>query len=60
MRRLVGLQFRFSYKKGFENKVVDALSTVGIHFNAISAIVLVWVLEILKPYQNDSAAKELL
>jgi hypothetical protein len=40
--------------------VVDALSTVGIHFNAISAIVLVWVLEILKPYHNDSAAKELL
>jgi hypothetical protein len=32
MRKLAGLQFKFAYKKGCENKVVDALSRIGFHF----------------------------
>jgi hypothetical protein len=41
MRKLAGLQFKFAYKKGCENKAVDALSKIGFHFqlNAISAVV---------------------
>jgi hypothetical protein len=45
MRKLAGLQFKFSYKKGSENKVVDALSKVAVHLqlNAISTVVPVWI-----------------
>jgi hypothetical protein len=32
MRKLVGLQFRFAYKKGSENIVTHALSRVVIHY----------------------------
>jgi hypothetical protein len=41
MRKLSGLQFKFAYKKGPENKVVDALSRVEFHFHlqAISAVI---------------------
>jgi hypothetical protein len=60
MRKLVGLQFKFSYKKGSKNKVSNALSRVGFHFNAISAIIPVWVQEVLNSYQNDASAKQLL
>jgi hypothetical protein len=40
MRKLVGLQFMFAYKKGVENKAADALSREGPHFNlnAISVV----------------------
>jgi hypothetical protein len=47
MRKLAGLQFKFSYKKGCDNKVADALSWVGAHFNVVSAILPVWVQEVL-------------
>jgi hypothetical protein len=60
MRKLVGLQFKFSYKKGSKNNVSNALSRVGFHFNAISAIIPVWVQEVLNSYQNDASAKQLL
>jgi hypothetical protein len=45
MRKLAGLQFKFSYKKGSDNKVVDALSMVAVHLqlNAISTVVPVWI-----------------
>jgi hypothetical protein len=43
MRKFAGLQFKFAYKKGSENKVVDALSRIGSHFLAISVVLPIWV-----------------
>jgi hypothetical protein len=45
MRKLAGLQFRFAYKKGYENVVADALSRVAtpLHLGAISTFIPVWV-----------------
>jgi hypothetical protein len=62
MRKLVGLQFKFTYKKGTENRVANALSRVGLHFtlNAISAVVPIWIQEVLNIYQNDAKATTLL
>jgi hypothetical protein len=40
MRKMAGPQFMFAYKKGLENKVADALSRIGLHFNAITVVVL--------------------
>jgi hypothetical protein len=47
MRKLVGLQFKFAYKKGCDNKIADALSRVGAYFNVVSAVLPVWVQETL-------------
>jgi hypothetical protein len=60
MRKMVGLQFKFAYKKGSKNKAVDALSRVGFHFHAISAVIPVWIQEVLNSYHNDSTATSLL
>jgi hypothetical protein len=62
MRKLVGLQFRFSYKKGSENKVADALSGVGMHFdfNAVSAVVPIWIQEVLNSNHTDAEAVSML
>jgi hypothetical protein len=45
MRKLARLQFKFSYKKGSDKKVVDALSRVAVHLqlNSISTFVPVWI-----------------
>jgi hypothetical protein len=32
MRKLAGLQFKFTYKKGVDNKATDALSRICFHF----------------------------
>lgn len=42
MTKLIGLQYKFQYKKGVENKSADALSKVG-HFFGISVVQSVWV-----------------
>jgi hypothetical protein len=34
MRKLVGLQFKFAYKKGSENIVTHALSSGVIHYHS--------------------------
>jgi hypothetical protein len=60
MRKLAGLQFKFACKKGVDNKVTDALSRVGLYFNAISAIVPVWIQEVVNSYHNDVDALTLL
>jgi hypothetical protein len=62
MRKLAGLQFKFSYKKGTENVVADALSRVAIHYHvdAISTAIPVWIQEVLNSYQNDPEASALL
>jgi hypothetical protein len=61
-RKLVGLQFKFSYKKGCENKVADALSRVGFHFNinVITTVVSIWIQEVVNSYHTDSQATSLL
>ena len=60
--KLVGLQFKFEYKKGVDNKAADALSGVGHAFalQAISTAQPVWLQEVLNSYAVDSEAKELL
>jgi hypothetical protein len=60
MRKMAGLQFRFAYKQGSENKAVDALSRIGLHFDAISDVLLVLVQEVINSYHNDPAAVSLL
>jgi hypothetical protein len=62
MRKLAGLQFKFAYKKGSENKVTDALSRVGFHFhlNVISVVLPVWIQDVVNSYHNDSEASALL
>jgi hypothetical protein len=62
MRKLAGLQFRFAYKKGSENKVDDALSRVGLHFdpNAVSTVVPIWIQEVLNSYHTDVDAMAML
>jgi hypothetical protein len=62
MRKLFRLQFRFAYKKGFENKVADALSWIGAYLdlNAISDVILVWVQEVINSYHSDVVATTLL
>jgi hypothetical protein len=62
MRKLAGLQIKFAYKKGSENKVAYALSRVGFHFplNATSVGLQVWIQELVNSYHNDSEATALL
>jgi hypothetical protein len=60
MRKMAGLQFKFAYKRGSENKAVYALSRIGLHFKAIAAIVPVWVQEVINSYHCDAQATALL
>jgi hypothetical protein len=61
MVKLEGLQFTLQYKKGLENKVVDALSRVGYIFSiqSTSAVVPVWI-QVLNSYVVDDSAQKLL
>jgi hypothetical protein len=62
MAKLAGLQFTVQYKKGSENKAADALSRVpaGVQLAAISIATPVWIQEVLKSYELDPQAQELL
>ena len=62
MTKLIGLQYRFQYQKGVDNKSVDALSRVGHFFSlqAISVVQPVWIQEVLNSYVVDSQAQLLL
>lgn len=62
MAKLAGLQFKFQYKKGTENKAVDALSRVGHVFaiQAVSTAQPLWLQEVLNSYTVDDKAQELL
>lgn len=58
MAKMVGLQFQFKYRKGSENGVADALSSVG-HLYTISAVSScqpLWIQEVLNSYQTDARA----
>lgn len=56
MTKLIGLQYRFQYKKGVDNKPADALSRVGykMQVNAISVVQPTWVQEVVNSYTVDS------
>lgn len=59
MTRLMGLQFKISYKKGAENFAADALSRVG-HVMAIqvcSEVQPSWLQEVLNSYATDTEAQ---
>lgn len=62
MTKLIGLQYKFQYQKGEDNKVADALSRVE-HLYDIEAISItqpVWIQEVLNSYDVDSEARRLL
>jgi hypothetical protein len=62
MSKLVGLQFRFQYKKGIDNGAADALSRVGhlLSANALSICQPQWIQEVANSYETDAHAQNLL
>lgn len=62
MSKLAGLQFSVQYKRGVDNKAADALSRVAseIQLTAISVSTPVWIQEVLKSYEMDPHAQDLL
>jgi hypothetical protein len=62
MSKLVGLQFRFQYKRGVENGAADALSRVGhlLTANALSICQPAWLQEVTNSYVTDAKAQEML
>jgi hypothetical protein len=60
MARMMGLQFKISYKKGAENSAADALSRVGQVFQlqAISEVRPIWFQEVINSYVTDPIAQE--
>jgi hypothetical protein len=62
MTRLMGLQFKISYKQGKDNIAADALSRVAhlMSLQAVSQVQPQWIQEVLNSYATDSQAQELL
>jgi hypothetical protein len=62
MVKFAGLQFTLQYKKGPENKVIDALSMVGHNFltQSTSVVVPLWIQEVINSYAVDPDAQKLL
>ena len=62
MSKLVGLQFKFQYKRGADSGAADALSRVGqlLMANALSLCQPRWTQEVINSYETNSGARELL
>lgn len=62
MTKLIGLQYKFQYQEGEDNKVANALSRVEHVYGmqAISITQPVWIQEVLNSYEVDSKARALL
>jgi len=64
MTKLLGLQYKISYKKGSTNSAADALSRGPHHVNAeLSAFTMaqpVWLQDLQASYQNNEEAQHLL
>jgi hypothetical protein len=61
--KLLGLQYNIIYKKGEDNKVVDALSrrrSSEAQCLVVSSCTLQWVQLVTKSYENDTHAQHLL
>jgi hypothetical protein len=62
MSKLVGLQFKFQYKRGVDNGAADALSRVGhmMSANAMSICQPKWLQEVANSYETDPKAQQML
>lgn len=61
--KLLGLQYKLVYKKGTENRVVDALSRKSSHDSECSAVTACspkWIQEVLNGYHQDPHASSIL
>ena len=61
--KLLGLQYKLVYKKGTENRVVDALSRKSSHdpeCSAVTACSPKWIQEVLNGYHQDPHASSIL
>lgn len=64
LTKLLGLQYKICYRKGFDNKVADALSRVqsvdGQELLAISHLQPIWLQQVADGYLNHPETKKLL
>jgi hypothetical protein len=62
MVKLAGLQFTLQYQKGPKNKAADAVSRVSHSYllQSSSAVVPIWIHEVLNSYAVDDFAQKLL
>lgn len=60
MSKLVGLQFKFQYRRGVDTGAADALSCVGAALDvaALSLCQPTWVQEVANSYATDADAQE--
>lgn len=59
MARLMGLQFKITYRKGIENQAADSLSRVGhlLTIQACSEVQPAWLQEVVNSYVTDIEAQ---